>query len=73
MHKRNNVADTSPILGSARPHWAALDGGRAIGRSNLGRVASQANWPCGPCMLGCNLGLVSGLINLALIRHGNEP
>ena len=43
MHKRNNVAETSPILGSARPYWAALDGGRAIGRSNLGRVASQAN------------------------------
>ena len=40
---------------------------------NLGCVASQANWPCGLCMLGCNLGLVFGLINLALIWYGNEP
>ena len=48
MHKRNNVAETSPILGPARPHWAALDGqtgtrarlaGEVEGRTAAGRRA----------------------------------
>ena len=40
MHQRKNVVGSSPVLGLARSHWAALGVGCTIGRSKL-RLAKQ--------------------------------